>query len=296
MPSSTQSISSKELQIVILTGLSGAGKSTALNAYEDSGFYCIDNLPAFLLPNLLSQAQERAYPSDRIALVMDVRDRSFLDSLDSVLAEAKKQAASLKIIFFTAEEKILVRRYSQLRRPHPLAGQMPLSEGIRREKELLTELAKVADSVIDTSEMSPHDLRQSLRVQMSAASTGQMPINILSFGHKHGIPLEADLMFDVRFLPNPYYDESLRHKTGLDREVADYAMGHEDGEGFLQQLEQLLAFLAPQFERASKPYLTVAIGCTGGRHRSVAVSEALGSRLASAEIPSQIFHRDMAKK
>ncbi|MGV1100889.1 RNase adapter RapZ [Thiovibrio sp. JS02] len=280
--------------LTIITGLSGAGKSTALNVFEDAGFYCIDNLPVFLLLPLLTGMAAKAGSRDRLALVMDARDRDFLSEFPAVLSKAKTHC-TLTLIFLDAGETILLRRFSQLRRAHPLSEAGNVREAIQQERRQLAALKKMADCVIDTTGLSPNELRNALLAQDSSQAIG-MRLNILSFGHKHGLPEEADLLFDVRFLPNPYWVPELKEKTGKEREVADYALANETGRKFLALFLPLIDFLLPLYESAGKAYLTLAVGCTGGRHRSVAVAEALHQHLSrSANRPVFLTHRDMGK-
>lgn len=290
---STTSPKTGHQELIIITGLSGAGKSTALNVFEDAGFYCIDNLPVFLLPALVKGMADKAAARRGIALVMDIRDEDFLDTFSKELAAVKSMGLAAKLIFLDAEESVLLRRYSQLRRAHPLAQGGMVREGICAEKERLNPVKQLADQVIDTSRMAPNELRQKLlRVVEKQA---RMQITLLSFGHKHGLPDDADLIFDVRFLPNPYYLPDLREKTGKEAEVADYALNNEVGKKFQKMLREFLEFLIPQYAEEGKSYLTIGIGCTGGRHRSVAIAESLFAKLKAGETPVQIFHRDILK-
>jgi UPF0042 nucleotide-binding protein len=282
------------LTLTIITGLSGAGKSTALNVFEDAGFLCIDNLPVFLLLPLLDGMARKAEGPHRLALVMDARDAELVPTLAGVLREVKTRASLVQIIFLEANDTVLLRRYSQLRRSHPLAQAGLVQDGIASEKIRLAGLRRLADRVIDTSSLTPTELRQRLLLH-EASPVADLRINILSFGHKHGLPSEADLLFDVRFLPNPYYVAALKEKTGLDAQVAAHALENESGRKFLGHLFGLLDFLFPEFEQAGKAYLTIAVGCTGGKHRSVAVAEAIHRHMAGVKWPVKLFHRDLDK-
>lgn len=255
--------------LTIITGLSGAGKSTALNACEDAGYFCIANLPAFLLPALLDGLRNREDSPQRLALVMDVRDADFPDTFAMIEAQVRSGAARLRLVFLEAEEAVLLRRFGHLRRSHPLAASGLILEAIRAEKEQLAPLRQMADQVIDTSALTPAELAHQLLSQ-EEESPATMRISVLSFGHKHGLPHEADLMFDARLLPNPYYVPELKEKTGLDPSVAAHALNNPQGEQFLSLLFGLLDFALPHYAASGKPYLTIAVGCTGGRHRSVA--------------------------
>lgn len=286
--------SSPSLTLTIITGLSGAGKSTALNVFEDAGFLCIDNLPIFLLLPLLDGMARKADGPHRLALVMDARDAELAPALAGVLKEVQTKAILTQIVFLEASDTVLLRRYSQLRRAHPLAQVGLVQDGISSEKVRLAGLRRLADRVIDTSSLTPTELRNKL-LQHDAAPVAALRVNILSFGHKHGLPSEADLLFDVRFLPNPFYVVDLREKTGLDTAVAAYALENESGRRFFALLFALLDFLLPEFEQAGKAYLTIAVGCTGGKHRSVAVAEELCRHLAGGKWVVKLFHRDMDK-
>ncbi len=279
-------------RLTIITGLSGAGKSTALNIFEDAGFYCIDNLPVFLLLPLLKGMAGKTGGPDRLALVMDARDPDLLASFASNFAEAGKHSDP-SLIFLEASDTSLIRRFSQLRRAHPLSRAGNVREAIQQERKQLAGLKKMAGCVIDTTSLSPNDLRRALLALDPAREIG-MRLNLLSFGHKFGPPEEADLLFDVRFLPNPYWVPDLKEKTGQTREVADYALANETGRKFLDLLLPLLAFLIPLYEESGKAYLTLAVGCTGGRHRSVAVAEALCRHLRqNGTRPVTLSHRDL---
>ena len=285
---------SPPLTLTIITGLSGAGKSTALNVFEDAGFLCIDNLPVFLLLPLLDGMVRKPDGPHRLALVMDARDAELAPTLAGLLKEVKGRAALAQIIFLEANDTVLLRRYSQLRRAHPLAQVGLVQDGISSEKKRLAGLRRLADRVIDTSSLTPTELRHELLLH-DASPVADLRLNILSFGHKHGLPSEADLLFDVRFLPNPYYVAELKEKTGLDAPVARHALENASGAKFLAHLFGLLDFLLPEFEQAGKAYLTIAVGCTGGKHRSVAVAEEIHRHLAGGKWPVKLFHRDLDK-
>ncbi|MFA7348214.1 MAG: RNase adapter RapZ [Desulfurivibrionaceae bacterium] len=285
---------SHPLTLTIITGLSGAGKSTALNVFEDAGFLCIDNLPVFLLLPLLDGMARRADGPHRLALVMDARDVELAPALAGVLKEVKPKTTLVQIIFLEANDTVLLRRYSQLRRAHPLAQVGLVQDGIFSEKKRLAGLRQLADRVIDTSTLTPTELRHKLLLH-DASPVAAMRVNVLSFGHKHGLPSEADLLFDVRFLPNPYYVAELKEKTGLDAAVAGHALDNASGSQFLVHLHALLDFLLPEFEQAGKAYLTIAVGCTGGKHRSVAVAEELLRHLSGGKWPVKLYHRDLEK-
>lgn len=279
----------------VITGLSGSGKSTALKALEDLGYYCIDNLPAFLLPELLRGVESRAPQYGRLALVMDARDALFLSSHQEIFARLAENGYTIAILFLEAREELLVRRYSEMRRRHPLAGAGTVRDGIAREREELAAIRRLAHQIVDTSELTPHELRRQVGERYSREHEGhRLHLNLLSFGFKHGPPAEAEILFDVRFLPNPYFVPSLKSGNGLKAEVANYVLENETCREFLAHLLPLLFFLLPQYQKEGKNYLTIGIGCTGGQHRSVAIAEALKERLAGAGNSVSVRHRDMA--
>ena len=279
-------------KIILLTGMSGAGKTTAVKALEDAGFYCIDNLPSFLLPSLLSDAKKRP-ELNRMALGMDARDHGFVSESQGIIAQLKAGDYQLTIVFLEADEQVLLRRYSEMRRRHPFASPS-VRAGIQAERVLLAKIKAQADLIIDTSRLTPHGLRSELLREIQGASPQALQVGLVSFGFKHGVPQEADVLFDVRFLPNPFFVPELRPLTGQDPTVASFVLESELTGEFLERLLPLLRFLIPQYRREGKAYLTIGIGCTGGQHRSVAVVERL--RLLLEEQTKTIFitHRDLA--
>lgn len=280
---------------VLLTGLSGAGKSTALHAFEDMGYYCIDNLPCFLVEELLAKRQGAGHLK-RLALVMDSRDPHFFERLPGIMTALQKAEPELQIFFLTADDETLIRRFSQMRRVHPLAANRDLPTAIDHERHRFADLLGEARE-IDTSHLSPHELRGILRKACGAdLATEPLPVTISSFGFKHGLPPEADLVWDVRFLPNPYFQPHLKAKTGKEAEVADFVLDNETGRRFLTLLEPLLTFLVPHYQQAGKISLTIAIGCTGGKHRSVAVSHRVAEMLSGLPLELRISHRDIGKE
>ncbi|MEN8256976.1 MAG: RNase adapter RapZ [Thermodesulfobacteriota bacterium] len=282
-------------QTVLLTGLSGAGKTTALNAFEDMGYYCVDNLPCFLLEELVAN-REGASHLERLALVMDSRDPHFFERLPGIMT-ALGSEKNFSVYFFKADDETLIRRFSQMRRVHPLAGDRSLPEAISDERQSFQDLLVTKVRKIDTSLLSPHQLRGILRKACGADLAKEpLPVTVNSFGFKHGLPPEADLVLDVRFLPNPYFQPFLKEKTGKDADVADFVLNNEIGRQFLQNLEPLLAFLVPQYKEAGKISLTIAIGCTGGKHRSVAVSQQVVKMLAGLALDLRLRHRDIGKE
>lgn len=290
MPDEKPPRESSAPQLILLTGLSGAGKSTASKALEDAGFFCIDNLPAVLLPDLLEKI---AKPSQgNLALVMDTRDPDFLKNYADIFQKLENGAFSFTIIFLEADDLVLLRRYSAMRRRHP-ASRYSVREGIEQERRQLSPIRELANTIIDTSSMTPHDLRGAMLRQYDQAGQQGLRIGMVSFGFKNGPPVEADLMFDARFLANPYFVAELKEHSGLQKRVADYVLENTVAHEFIDRLISLLRFLIPQYEKEGKTYLTIGIGCTGGHHRSVAVAERLSKILRQDGRSVYINHRDL---
>ena len=286
-------------RFVVLTGLSGSGKSQAIRALEDLGYFCVDNLPVTLLPMLAELTLRAGTEISRAAVVVDVREGKMLKEFPRVYKSLKtRKNLNPALIFLEAAEPTLVRRFSETRRPHPLAHGRPVVEGIREEREAMQVIRKLADHVIDTSEMTVHELRHVFTGVAAGSTPGsQLVVTILSFGFKHGIPVDSDLLFDVRFLPNPHFVPALRPHTGRDQDVVRYLDRSTATHEFLDHTLNLLKFLIPQYAHEGKRYLTIGIGCTGGRHRSVAISEALKKGLAG--VPGarlRVKHRDIANE
>jgi UPF0042 nucleotide-binding protein len=277
--------------VVVITGLSGAGRSTALRVLEDAGFFCVDNLPPGLAPQLLGLI-ERERKLGRVGLGIDVRTGMFLSEVESTLAELEASGHRVQVVFLDCADDVLVRRFSETRRPHALSRTGDLQSAIELERVRLGVLRDRADIVIDTTSLTVHDLRHHLMDYIGRDSDRpSMVVRLVSFGFKFGIPVHADLVFDLRFLPNPHFVESLRPKTGMDPEVSAYVLGAPETKEFFRHLQSLLDFLLPQYAREGKAYLTIALGCTGGRHRSVAVSEQLGRQLEQRH-EVVVSHRD----
>ncbi|MED3641867.1 RNase adapter RapZ [Caldifermentibacillus hisashii] len=287
---------SNELQIVIITGMSGAGKTVAIQSFEDLGFFCVDNLPPSLLPKFLELMRESKNKMNKVALVMDLRGREFFEQLIHVLDDLQHYSwLTPHILFLDADDATLVRRYKETRRFHPLAKSgLPL-DGIRNERQLLEELKARAQTIINTSELKPKELREKITEKFTNSRQNLFTVNVISFGFKHGIPIDADLVFDVRFLPNPFYIEQLRPKTGLDQDVYEYVMKWTDTSKFLEKILDLLSFMLPLYKREGKSQLVIAIGCTGGQHRSVAIAKYLGEKLAK-DYQVQVSHREIANE
>ena len=273
-------------RFVVLTGLSGSGKSQAIRALEDLGYFCVDNLPVTLLPMLAELTLRAGTEISRAAVVVDVREGKMLKEFPRVYKSLKKRKnLNPALIFLEAAEPTLVRRFSETRRPHPLAPDRSAIEGIREEREAMRAIRKLADHVIDTSEMTVHELRHVFTGVAAGSTPGsELVVTILSFGFKHGIPVDSDLLFDVRFLPNPHFVPALRPYTGRDQEVVRYLDRSTATHEFLDHTLNLLKFLIPQYAHEGKTYLTIGIGCTGGRHRAVAIAEALRKGLAGIHV------------
>lgn len=280
-------------ELVIITGMSGAGKTVAVQSFEDLGYYCVDNIPPELLPMFLTLLKSSEKKISRIAVVMDLRGREFfgavIESLDALMED---EDISPHIVFLDADDETLVRRYKESRRSHPLVPLgLPL-EGIELERELLSEIKGRAKTIINTTNMKPRQLRERITKEFSNNSAPIFTINVMSFGFKHGIPIDADLVFDVRFLKNPYYVEELRHKTGLQTEVSSYVLATDEAQTLIAKLTDLFQFLIPQYKMEGKSQLVIAFGCTGGQHRSVTLAEYFGNLLGHTE-QTAITHRDI---
>ena len=281
------------LEVALVSGLSGSGKSTAINALEDLGFYCIDNLPAELIPRFIELC-EHSEEMSRAALGVDSRAGKFLDELPRALEDVRRQGHRVEVIFLDADDASLVRRFSETRRPHPLAHEGNVAAAISREREELSWLRGRADRIIDTSAYNGHELRAAVKALFGDAEGPQrLRVELVSFGFKHGLPSDADLVWDVRFLPNPFYVEGLRASTGLAPAVRDYVLENPASERFLEIALEYLKFSLPQYEREGKSYLTVGVGCTGGHHRSVVLVESLAKMLEDEEPDVSVRHRDI---
>jgi UPF0042 nucleotide-binding protein len=284
------------LDIIIITGLSGSGKSFAIRALEDNGFFCVDNIPALLIPKFIDLAQGYQEEIRRIALGVDLRGSQFLQALPQVLSDVRAAGHHVQILFFDASDEVLLRRFSETRRPHPLAGQGSIQDGISRERKALEPIRALADKVIDTSDFNVHQLKREMEQEFcDAPQARHMALFFTSFGYKYGIPHDTDMIFDVRFLPNPYFVNELRAKTGLDVEVRDYVLGNQETQDFLDHLYALLEFTLPLYEREGKSTLTLALGCTGGRHRSVVLVQELQQRFSDGHLRIHVKHRDIDK-
>lgn len=285
-----------DVELVIITGMSGAGKTVAMQSFEDLGFYCIDNLPPELLVTFLDLMMKSENKMRRIAAVMDTRGGDLFDALIGALDNLlQMDGVSTKLLFLDADDETLVRRYKETRRSHPLAeGGLPLT-GIRKERNLLSELRGRARSIYNTSELKPRELREKIMSEFSSKGHTGFTLNFMSFGFKHGMPIDADVVFDVRFLPNPYYIEDLKPMTGLEKEVYEYVLKWNDTQVLIEKLTDLFKFIIPQYKNEGKSQVVVAFGCTGGQHRSVSLAEYFGNRFKD-EYKTLITHRDVEKR
>jgi RNase adapter protein RapZ len=279
--------------LVIVSGLSGAGRTTAMKALEDLGFFCVDNLPVVLLEPFVELFRAG---SDRLAVAVDVRERTFLAAFPDVHDHLRRSGLPTELLYLDAEDEVLAQRFGETRRVHPTRGSGSLFDDIAREREMMLPIARRADLVIDTSHMSVHDLkRQVTRHFTGAQRTAPMEIELVSFGFRHGPPESADLMIDVRFLPNPNFEPTLRERTGLDPEVAAFVLEAPGTREFMAKLCEFVDFLVPRYQEEGKAHLTVALGCTGGQHRSVAVARALERHLTERKIDVRVTHRDVSR-
>ena len=284
------------LRAIVVTGLSGSGKSTALDVLEDLGFYCVDNLPVALLPRLVELWRASDGEFSRAAFGIDVRAGHFLDDVPRVFQELRAAGVALEVLYLEATDDVLVRRYSETRRRHPTEDASGIGGAIQRERALLQSLRERADRILDTSAFTVHQLRDRLRELIEGqGGAHDLTVTLVSFGYKYGLPIDLDLAFDCRFLPNPFFVETLRPRTGTDPAVMDYVLASDGAAEFLEHVVGLLRFGLPRYQREGKAYLTVGIGCTGGRHRSVALAETLRARLADTGYGIMVRHRDLAR-
>ena len=282
-------------RLVVITGLSGSGKGSALKAFEDLGYYCVDNLPIGLIPKFADMCAAPGSHIPRSAVVVDIREGETLSQLPVTYQHLDRDGLKVSLVFLEASDEALIQRFEETRRPHPLGRNLPVREGVRLERSLLKPMRKLADAVLDTSRMNVHELRQLIQDRFGGRQHKTMLISVLSFGFKHGVPQDADLVFDVRFLPNPNYVTGLREKSGCDPEVQQYVESQGPTQEFLSRLSDFLFFLLPHYIREGKSYLTIAIGCTGGRHRSVALAERIGGILDEEGYKTKLVHRDLQR-
>lgn len=286
-----------KIKLVIITGLSGAGKTEALKYFEDAGYYCIDNLPAKLILNLIDSFSDSSKKIDKIALAIDLRSGYFFDEIYKILEKIKELGISCKILFLEASKSILIKRFSLTRRKHPLVQDGNLDLGIEKEIEKMHNLREISDFIIDTTLLTPKELRIAItdNLMSETEKKSQIQISIISFGYKYGIPQNVDIIIDVRFLPNPFYDENLKDLSGEDKEVIHYVLNREETKEFLMMFEKMLDFLIPNYIEEGKSYLGIGIGCTGGRHRSVVIAERIFEYLKVRRYSVKLLHRDIKK-
>lgn len=285
------------LKLVVISGLSGSGKSHALKCFEDVGYFCIDNLPPALLPTFVELCHQQGGEIKNVALGIDIRERVFFSDLVGILERVKVLGHAVELVFLEAREEVLVRRFSESRRPHPLLPHLPVLEGVRFEKERLADLRRHADRIIDTSDLTVHELRELLIRQFrQEGEPHHLTISLVTFGYKFGVPYDIDLLFDVRFLRNPFFVPDLKPLTGEDPRVRAYVLTDPDAVAFIGHLEGLFAFLIPLYERERRSYLNVGIGCTGGRHRSVAIAGRLQESFSALGYQVTVAHRDLNRQ
>ena len=283
-------------QFVVITGLSGSGKGSVLKAFEDLGYYCVDNLPIGLIPKFAELCQLPDSRIERAAVVADIREGEALSQLPAMYQSLDRANTKISLVFLESTDHALIRRFGETRRPHPLGRDLPVREGVRLERALLKPMRKLADVVIDTTRMNVHELRDFIQLRFGGMKArGAVFITVISFGFRFGVPSDAELVFDVRFLPNPNYVPQLKHKTGRDDAVQRFMDSYPQTKEFMDRLKDFLLYLLPHYVREGKSYLTIAIGCTGGRHRSVALTERLAVLLAAEGYKTKAVHRDIGR-
>ncbi len=282
--------------LTIVTGMSGAGRSTTAKCLEDIGYFVIDNLPPSLIPKVVELGMQGAMPAQKLALVVDARGGSVFDELLDSLESLSSAGVEHHLIFLDSSTDALVRRFEEVRRPHPLKPEARVYDAIESERKILEPLREAADVVIDTSDLTPHELRRKIHSLFEGAGSPRLPVvSVVSFGYKYGIPIDADIVFDCRFLPNPHWISELRPLPGTDDRVREYVMSQDGAQQFLKHLDELIAFLMPRFVEEGKSHVTIALGCTGGRHRSVVMGEALAAAVEERGWSAKVFHRDLPK-
>ncbi len=284
-----------DITIIIISGISGSGKSTALKTLEDLGFFCVDNLPILLLPKFIELCTGSAHAISRVGLVMDVREKTFLAEYQPTVRSLRDAGYRLELIFLDCSDDAIVKRFSETRRQHPLGEGTSVLEGLARERSMLSQIKADADRVLDTSNLNVHQLRTVFEDIFRGLSRRTMRINFLSFGYKYGLPIDVDLVMDVRFLPNPYFVDALKELSGCDQRVAAYVLQWPETREFVERFTGLLSMLIPLYEREGKAYLTIAIGCTGGRHRSVTLAECLKESFSRTRSGVAVMHRDISR-
>lgn len=286
----------KQVPILVVTGLSGSGKTTVIKALEDLGFFCLDNLPIVLLPKFMELRISSASEISKVAVVIDIRAGEFLEEAPRLIRDLRARGYEIQVMFLECEDSVLIRRFSETRRSHPLAKGRPLMEGIQQERRLLAELRAMSDLVIDTSSYNVHQLKEVIGSHLQSPASRRLQILVQSFGFRYGVPSNTDMVMDVRFLPNPYFVEGLKERTGQDPAVAAFVLERAETEEFIHRLQDLIAWLLPMYVKEGKSYLTISVGCTGGRHRSVAIAERLASFFRGFHYSVNVHHRDIHKE
>jgi UPF0042 nucleotide-binding protein len=285
------------MEVAVVSGLSGAGRSTAAKCLEDLGWFVVDNLPPELIATMVELGAQARGAITRVAVVMDVRSRAFTDDLAAIIKDLDARGYKPRVLFLEATDDVLVRRFESVRRGHPMQADGRLADGIAAERLLLTPLREAADLVLDTSSLSVHQLRAKIEDTFGSEASARTRVTVLSFGYKYGLPMDADLVMDVRFLPNPFWIPELREQTGLDADVRNYVLSQEGAEEFLDRYHELLKLIGAGYRREGKRYLTLAVGCTGGKHRSVAISEELSGLLSTEDgMTVKVVHRDLGRE
>jgi len=285
------------IEVAVVTGLSGAGRSTAAKCLEDLGWFVVDNLPPELISTMVELGAQARGAITRVAVVMDVRSRAFTEDLAAIIKDLDARGYKPRVLFLEATDDVLIRRFEAVRRSHPMQGDGRLADGIAAERLLLTPLREEADLVLDSSSLSVHQLRAKIEDSFGTETSARTRVTVLSFGYKYGLPMDADLVMDVRFLPNPFWIPELREQTGLDPDVRNYVLSQEGAEEFLDRYHELLRLIGTGYRREGKRYLTLAVGCTGGKHRSVAISEELSALLSSEDgMAVKVVHRDLGRE
>jgi RNase adapter protein RapZ len=286
-----------DLRVVIITGLSGSGKSTALRALEDIGFFCVDNLPVLLLPRFLKIQNDESRDITNVAMVMDLRQQRFLEKYAKIFSRLKDKGYHIEILFLDAGDEALLHRFSETRRVHPLSGRGSVMEGIMRERQQLAPLKEMADKIMDTTSINIHQLKDAVQRHFLGTTADErlLILHVTSFGYRYGIPADADIVLDVRFLPNPHYVEELKDHDGHHDRVRDFVLGSKEGNKFFRKLDDLLTFLLPLYEKEGKARLNIALGCTGGKHRSVVLANHVGASFIEKGYRVTINHRDITK-
>jgi UPF0042 nucleotide-binding protein len=295
--SAQEEIRGSGMEVAVVSGLSGAGRSTAAKCLEDLGWFVVDNLPPELIATMVELGAQARGAITRVAVVMDVRSRAFTDDLAAIIKDLDARGYKPRVLFLEATDDVLVRRFESVRRGHPMQADGRLADGIAAERLLLTPLREAADLVLDTSSLSVHQLRAKIEDTFGSEASARTRVTVLSFGYKYGLPMDADLVMDVRFLPNPFWIPELREQTGLDADVRNYVLSQEGAEEFLDRYHELLKLIGAGYRREGKRYLTLAVGCTGGKHRSVAISEELSGLLSTEDgMTVKVVHRDLGRE